>query len=159
MSFTQKYTIISPTGQVIEGQVFESTNWPLHTTIADTFAVDAIDEELISQIGRRVKGRNLTVAGKESAYFGKNADIEVMLLLDSPELYSLHSDLADLLLERGAIFNDSQYTKGGFIGHVAQQETKRLAVNERVHLDAVAIIDMFPKGNPYKRRVMKVINF
>lgn len=159
MSFTQKYTIISPIEQVTEGQVFESTHWPLHTTIADTFAVDAIDEEMISQIRRQVRGRTLTVSGGELAYFGKNADIEVMLLRDSPELYTLHSDLADLLLDRGAIFNDSQYIKGGFIGHVTQRETKRLAINERVRLDAVAIIDMFPEGNPNKRRVMKVINF
>jgi len=159
MSFTQKYTIVSPIEQVIEGQVFESTHWPLHTTIADTFAVDAIDEDLISQIRRRVKGRTFNVSGEELAYFGKNADVEVVLLRDSPELYTLHSDLADLLLDRGAIFNDPQYTKGGFIGHVTQQATKRLAVNERVRLDAVAIIDMFPAGNPNKRRVMKVINF
>lgn len=159
MVFTQKYTIISPIEQVAEGQVFESIDWPLHTTVADTFAVNAIDDDLISQIQRLVRGRTLTVLGGESAYFGKNADIEVMLLQASPELHTLHSNLVDLLLSRGAIFNDPQYTKAGFIGHVTQQATKRLAVNEQVRLDAVAIIDMFPRENPNKRRVIKIIHF
>lgn len=159
MVFTQKYTIISPIEQLAEGQVFESIHWPLHATIADTFAVNVIDDDLISQIQRLVRGRTLTVLGGNSAYFGKNADVEVMILQDAPELHALHSDLVDLLLSRGAIFTDPQYTKAGFIGHVTQQATKRLAVNEQVRLDVVAIIDMFPDENPSKRRVIKVINF
>ena len=105
--FTQKYTIICPIERLAEGQLFESTHWPLHTTIADTFAVNAMDEDFISQIQRLVKGQTFAVVGKELAYFGKNAAVEVMILQDSPELYTLHSDLIDLLLEKGAIFNDA----------------------------------------------------
>ena len=157
--FTQKYTIICPIERLAEGQLFESTHWPLHTTIADTFAVNAMDEDFISQIQRLVKGQTFAVVGKELAYFGKNAAVEVMILQYSPELYTLHSDLIDLLLEKGAIFNDPQYTKDGFIGHVTRQESKRLDVDERAEFSAVAIIDMFPERNANKRRVIKVINF
>lgn len=70
--FTQKYTIISPIEQVVEGQVFESINWPLHSTIADTFAVDAIDDGLISRIQRLVRGRSITMLGGESGKFSSN---------------------------------------------------------------------------------------
>lgn len=159
MAFTQKYTIISPIERVVEGQTFESINWPLHTTIADTFAVNSIDDDLILQIHSVVVGRNINIKAMELSHFGKNADVEVMLLKTSPELYKLHSDVTDLLLSRGATFNDPQYTKSGFIGHVTQQVTRRMGENEQVSLNSVALIDMFPGEDPNKRRVVKVINF
>jgi len=38
--FTQKYTIIQLFKDIPEGTQFSASNWPLHVTIADTFAID-----------------------------------------------------------------------------------------------------------------------
>lgn len=39
-AFTQKYTIIQLLEDVPEGTQFTPTNWPLHATVGDTFAID-----------------------------------------------------------------------------------------------------------------------
>ena len=159
MVFTQKYTIISPIEIIAEGQEFASNDWPLHTTIADTFAINSINEDFISLMRTVALGRNIKIAAKELSYFGKSADIEVMLLQSSDELYRLHSDIVDMLLSCGASFNDPQYTKSGFVGHVTQQPRKRMSTGEEISLHSIALIDMFPDENPNNRRVIKVINF
>ena len=82
-----------------------------------------------------------------------------MLLYTSDQLYRLHSEVVDALLARGAVFNDSQYTKDGFIGHITQQKDKRINVDQEVLLNSIALIDMFPGGDPYKRKVLKIIHF
>lgn len=39
-SFSQKYTVIQHLEDMPEGTAFSSSDWPLHVTIVDTFAVD-----------------------------------------------------------------------------------------------------------------------
>ena len=43
MAFSQKYTLVSPIEPMTAGDTFNSHEWPLHVTIADTFAIEAID--------------------------------------------------------------------------------------------------------------------
>lgn len=40
VKFTQKYTIVELFEDVPEGTQFLANSWPLHATIADTFAID-----------------------------------------------------------------------------------------------------------------------
>ena len=159
MTFTQKYAIISPIDSVQEGKIFDSNNWPLHMTLADTFAINSVDNDLFTQLRSIVKGRKVAITGYADSYFGKQNETRVMLLKPSRELLSLHSDIINLLIEKGAVFNDIQYTKAGFIGHVTQQAHRTMQVDDTVQLSSIALIDMFPGKNPYKRRVIKLINF
>ena len=159
MAFTQKYAIISPIDPIQEGQIFGSNNWPLHTTLADTFAINSIDNDLFTQLRSIAKNRTVTITGYADSYFGKLRETKVMLLKPTKELIDFHSDIIDLLIEKGAVFNDSQYTKAGFIGHVTQQSHRTMQINDTAQLNSIAIIDMFPDKNPYKRRVIKLINF
>jgi len=159
MVFTQKYTIISPLESIVEDQVFKSSNWPLHVTLADTFALPLLDNTIISQLGSVTEGRNIKITGLETARFGKHREVEVMLLQPSEELVESHTNIIDILLANGATFSDPQYTKSGFIGHVTQQKDSSLKENETRDLTSIAIIDMFPNKDPNLRKVMKIINF
>ena len=159
MAFTQKYTIISPVQPLQEGLTFNSDNWPLHVTLADTFAINAINDELLLQLRDISKGRAQVVKAEVAAWFGQAGEVEVMLLEASDELLQLHTGVVDLLLGKGAIFNDPQYIKSGFIGHVTQQTSRRVEVGESLAFDSLALIDMFPDGDASRRRVMNVISF
>lgn len=159
MTFTQKYAIISPIDSIKESQLFDADNWPLHTTLADTFAIDSIDNDLLMQLKSIIKNRTVVITGRADSYFGKQNETRVMLLEPSRELVSLHSDIIDLLTEKGAIFNDLQYTKDGFIGHVTQQAHGTMQIGDTVRLSSIALVDMFPNTNPYQRKVIKLINF
>jgi len=158
MLFTQKYAIISPLESLSEGQVFESSNWPLHVTLADTFAIDSIQGEFISQLSKSVECGPINIQGERTTYFGIENEIKVMLLHPSKELINLHYSIANFLLGNGAIFNDPQYTKSGYIGHVTKQKSQHFNVNESRELKTLALIDMFPGGDPYSRKVIKIIN-
>ena len=38
--FTQKYTLVQFFDDVKDGYEYSSNNWPLHSTVVDTFAID-----------------------------------------------------------------------------------------------------------------------
>ena len=157
MNFTQKYAIISPLRPITEGMAFKSTDWPLHVTLADTFAVNLVDDNLMSQLNTVTASSDVTVKGGETTYFGKEKEVEVMLLIPSKELTALHYKIVDILLDHGAIFNDPHYTKEGFIGHVTKQKAESLKMGEVKQLNSIALIDMFPDGDPYLRKVLNII--
>lgn len=46
--FTQKYAIVQFFEDIEEGYVYSSNNWPLHSTVVDTFAIKwSIDEMVV----------------------------------------------------------------------------------------------------------------
>lgn len=158
MPFTQKYAIISPLESIFKGQVFESNNWPIHVTLADTFAVDSILNDFIPQLMSATKGKYVKITGASTAYFGKEKVVEVTLLKPSDALYELHCAIIDVLLNNSASFNDLQYTKSGYVGHVTKQKNTNLKVGESKDLNSIALIDMFPDGDPYSREVLEIFN-
>jgi len=98
------------------------------------------------------------ISGERTAYFGRKKEVEVTLLHLSKDLVELHYVVVGLLLDKGASFNDPQYTKSGYIGHVTKQKSGYLNVRESRELNSLALIDMFPGGNPYLREVIKIID-
>lgn len=158
MVFTQKYAIISPLELLREGQIFESYKWPLHVTLADTFALDSIQEDFATQLSKSVEGHLVKIRGERIAYFGKEKEVEVVLLHPSKKLTDLHYSIVDLLLDKGASFNDPQYIKSGYVGHVTKQKEGHFNIGDSRELALLALIDMFPDGDPYLRKVIKIIN-
>ena len=158
MSFTQKYAIISPIDEVREGQSFRSTAWPLHVTIADTFAISCIDDYLLNEFHAIPKRPAIKVVADSETYFGENEDVRVMLLKNSEALLQFHREIIQKLESLGAIFNNPEYNKDGFKAHITQQIGNTIAPGTRLELEYLAIIDMFPNKDPYQRKVMKIIN-
>lgn len=155
--FTQKYTIVSLIESADEGYEFASNTWPLHTTIADTFSMGCPAEQLIEHLSRFAASKQtVSSVATETARFGARGEVTVTLIKNTPELQELHEDLVALLNSVEVVFNDPQYTGDGFTPHATVQAKGRLTKSQTVHIDNLALIDMFPGDDAYQRKVLKV---
>lgn len=157
--FSQKYTIIQLLESVPEGACFSAGGWPLHVTIADTFAINwdetTLIERLTEFLSSRVPARS--VVG-EDRFFGAQNQVQVALLERTNDLVELHCALVEMLEQGGWKPNDPQFAKEGFLPHSTVQSHARLDKGEEVVFDALTIIDMFPDEDPYQRRVVRTIS-
>lgn len=156
--FSQKYAIIAPLEKFDEGSEFPSSNWPLHTTIADTFAIDLDSTDFLKRLAESLANQQavVTTAGEDD-YFGARKHTQVTLLDKSKQLLALHYVVVALLKDAGAVFNEPHYTEEGYKPHVTVQHHARLHKGSFVRIEEVSLIDMFPHGDPYLRRVIKTI--
>jgi 2'-5' RNA ligase len=156
--FTQKYTIVAFLEEMHEGAEYPSSQWPLHVTVADTFAVGwkATDlSEKLSLLSDRHAPSVVTAAHDE--HFGPERQTQVTILKVNDELTALHYDVVALLEDAGAVFNNPQYTREGFRAHITVQPHARLDEGDYVMLDNLAIVDMFPREDPYLRKVISIV--
>jgi hypothetical protein len=155
MSYSQKYCLVSFSHPVEVGAEFKMTDWPLHITLADIFAVN-----LNSELVKSLEGLLITqppvavVAGKEATL----GEAKVVLLNKNESLINLHIKLIDLLTSHGAVFNSPGYTKDGFLPHCTIQKDQRLHDEDKLTIDTVSLVDMFPDGNWQQRKVVHVFN-
>lgn len=158
--FGQKYVIVQLLEEVAEGTEFVMSEWPLHVTVVGVFAIDWSVPEMTERLTTLLMGRSSVVAhAMGEAYFGPNEDIRVTLLEKTEELAKLHSDIC-ALLERGRLkLNDPQFAREGFRPHATVQKRGMLNSGDEVTFEALSIIDMFPGGDPEKRKVLKTVNF
>lgn len=156
--FTQKYAIVQFFDPVDEGFEYSSDNWPLHSTIVDTFAINWSVNEMVAQLTgllcRHAPAYSIT---EEDRLFGENGDIRVTLLDRSESLVALHLNVVTALERGGLILNDPQFARDGFLPHATVQKYSRLNKGDRVRFTVLSIIDMFPDADAYKRRVLKTI--
>ena len=155
-AFTQKYTIIQLLEDTPEGAEYSANEWPLHVTIADTFSIDWQGGKLLDKL-TELLARHKTALSKASRdeYFGPKKETQVTLLDMSQDLLDLHNDLINFLKKAGALFNDPQYSGSGFRAHATVQSHARLQAGDLVKFNELTLIDMFPKGDPYQRKLLK----
>lgn len=158
-TFTQKYTLIQLLENMPEGTEFPSTNWPLHVTIADTFATRWDVITLINKLCELLENHaQTTTIATNDEYFGPGKQTHVMLLNKTDELIALHYDIIALLEQGSVTFNDSKYTKKGFLPHATVQSHARLDRGDLVTFNALSLVDMFPNKDPYQRKIIKTID-
>lgn len=156
--FIQKYTIVQLLEGMEVGAQFPSTNWPLHVTIADTFAVEWNKDGLSERLAGLLAGRKpMTAVAADDELFGPEKQTRVTILDMSQELIALHCDLVALLGDAGAVFNDPQFTEDGFRAHATVQPHARLNKGDTVHFTELSIVDMFPGSDPYQRKILRVM--
>lgn len=156
--FTQKYTIITLLEDVEEGYEYPSNKWPLHITLADTFATDWDINELIEELTEVSKTlKPVSSVASYDEYFGPEQQTQVTILDMSKELVALHYDVVGLLKKAGVKFNDTQYTESGFRAHSTVQPHGRINIGETVMIKNLALVDMFPNKDPYQRKILKVV--
>lgn len=156
--FTQKYTIIQLFEDVPEGTQFSASNWPLHSTIVDTFAIDWDVPTLVKDLERLLGlHKQASSVAMEDAFFGPEKQTHVVLLQKTDSLVKLHYDVIELLEGGGLKLNDPQFARNGFLPHSTVQKHARLNKGDKVNFNALALIDMFPDENPYERKVLKII--
>ncbi len=154
--FTQKYTIISILEDIDEDADFSSLDWPLHVTIVDMFAIQLDIDNLINRMTIFAKKRKpIKTKASYDDYFGQNNNILVTLLDMSKELLDLHYDVLLALECVGLVFDNPQFIREGFKAHCTAQSHVRLKEGDSVIINNLAIVDMFPGGDPYKRKIIK----
>ncbi len=155
---TQKYTIVQLFENVPEGARFSASNWPLHATIADTFATDWDVSTMIEKLTQLLSSHAPTTSVVEDdRFFGNQGQVQVALLRKTDDLVKLHRDVIELLEQGGWKPNDPQFAKEGFLPHSTVQKHVRLNKGDEVTFNTLTIIDMFPDEDPYQRRVIKTI--
>jgi len=156
--FTQKFTIIALLEDVEEGYEFPSNAWPLHITIADTFAVKCSTEELIAELTKKPDElKPATAVASSDEYFGPEQQTHVVILDMSKELIALHYDVINMLKEGGLTLNDPQYSESGFRAHSTVQPHARVNIGDSLKITNLALVDMFPGEDPYQRKILKIV--
>lgn len=125
--FTQKYTIIQLFEDVPEGAEFSASSWPLHATIADTFAIDW-DVPTMIETFTELLSTHATASSvvEEDRFFGDQGQVQVALLKKTDDLVKLHCDVIECLTQGGWKPNDPQFAKEGFLPHATVQKHARL---------------------------------
>lgn len=155
--FIQKYTIVALLEDNLEGFEYPSSNWPLHTTIADTFSIEGDIKELIKELATLAKRHHhLKTIATHDEYFGPEYKTQVTILDMNEEIIEFHNAIVGLLKNFGVLFNDPQYTESGFRAHSTVQDHARINLGETVVLKNLALVDMFPNKDPYKRKILKI---
>ena len=156
--FSQKYTIIQLLEDMPEGTQFSSSDWPLHVTIVDTFAIDwdvpTMTGKLESLLADHAQAAS---AAEGEAFFGPDKQTKATLLEKTESLIALHNNVVELLSEGGLRLNNPQFAGEGFVPHATVQKHDRLHEGDRVAFNTLTIIDMFPDNDPYQRKVLKTI--
>lgn len=156
--FTQKYAIIQLFEDMPVGTEFLSSNWPLHSTIADTFAIDWDEPTVVEKLTELLSSHTpATSVVEDDRFFGDEGQVQVALLRKTDDLVKLHRDVIELLEQGGRKPNDPQFAKEGFLPHSTVQKHARLNKGDEVTFNALTIIDMFPDGDPYQRKIVSTI--
>lgn len=153
MAYSQKYALVQFLEPTKVGDEFDMSKWPLHTTLADVFSVE-LTEELKSDLQRFVDvhaREHMTTRAIRGRVLGTTP---VVLLEITPELQAWHDGLVNVLAKHGAVFNNPEFTKTGYLPHVTSRDSNRIKLGDEVAIGAISLVDLFSGGDWQKRRVI-----
>ncbi|MBI3889802.1 2'-5' RNA ligase family protein [Candidatus Saccharibacteria bacterium] len=157
MTYSQKYCLVHFIKPVQNGMQFHMSEWPLHATLADVFAINRrsshIDEILASKFSHHPSVKTTAMQG---SILGTT---HVVLLNKTPELLSLHAEVITILEESDAIFNTPEFNKAGFIPHSTIQQNERVNIGDVLEINSLSLVDMFPDDDWQQRKVLSTFNF
>jgi 2'-5' RNA ligase len=158
--FTQKYTIVQFYDDIKVGDEFSSNNWPLHVTIIDTFAIDWSVNKIADKLSAKLQNYPVLVhsLAESDRYFGESGQVLVTLLKKTKSLAKLHGDILAELNHGGLILNNPEFAGAGFLPHATVQRNGRLIEGQKIQFNNLCIVDMFPKSDPYNRKILKIIS-
>lgn len=161
-SFSQKYALIQLLENVPEGYEFAATDWPLHVTIVDVFAIDWTLEEMAKRleiVSEDYSQAHVSSTAQEDTFFGEEKQVQVTLLERTDALKKLHYDVMSVLKLGGLRLNNPEFADDGFRPHATVQKSARLQKGDTVNFTHIALIDMFPNSDPYRRKVLSIVEF
>lgn len=152
MIYSQKYALAHFFTPLADGAQFHMADWPLHTTLVDVFAIDRaatnIDAKLAAVLSEI---ESVTVCAKDDTVLGTTP---VVLLETTLPLEQLHLTVVALLEENGAMFNNPQFTRDGFLPHSTIQDSGRLSRGDVITINSLSLVDMFPGSDWEQRKVL-----
>jgi hypothetical protein len=150
MKYSQKYSLVGFLESQPTGFEFNMSDWPLHMTFADVFAIERSDVGMDKKMEDALRSQHkVSITPKYPAKLG---DTEVILVEKTDELVGLHTQVVDLLEQNGAIFNTPAFTREGFLPHCTIQKSGMLQKN--VVIDELALVDMFPNSDWQQRKIL-----
>ena len=152
MTYSQKYCLVSFQDPLEINTEFAMADWPLHVTLADVFAAD-ITEDMERKLVELFSSEDslVTTAGEET----KLGDADVVLLDKNTEITNLHTRIIDFLEAHGAIFNNPDFTRSGFLPHCTIQKSGHLQHGDMLVIKTISLIDLYPQGDWQRRRVLQ----
>lgn len=156
--FTQKYAIIQLFEDMPVGVQFSASSWPLHSTIADTFAIDWDAPTMVAELTEMLSNHEQAMSvAEDDVLFGDQGQVHVVLLQKTDSLMRLHRNVIAVLEQGGWKPNDPQFAKDGFLPHSTVQNHARLKKGDEITFNALSIIDFFPDEDPYERKILATI--
>ena len=150
MKYSQKYSIVGFLEHQSNGSEFAMSNWPLHITFADVFAIDRRNTDIDEKMRKALLEQEpITINPKQQAKLGNTA---VVLVENTDEIRRLHALIINLLEQNGAVFNTPAFIKDGYLPHCTIQESGEL--HQPVKITEVSLIDMFPDNDWQQRKVI-----
>lgn len=158
--FTQKYCLVQLITPLSDGFEFVMSEWPLHVTLADIFKITGGPQSVLDRLGAAVAELDAfssTIVDED--WFGPERTVRVRLLDPTPALRELHEVCVTTLEEFDVVFNSPQFMHEGFRPHSTIKRDQELRIGESVRFGALTLIDMFPDGDPTKRRIVGTVPF
>lgn len=152
MPYSQKYTLVHFTSPIHLGTSFHMSDWPVHVTLADVFAVDRHGTDLDEKLAHHLAA--ITPVQTTALRDASLGTTPVVLLDKTSPLTALHMDIVTLLEANRATFNTPEFTKDGFLPHSTIQKNGRLHIGDTVVIDSISLVDMFPGGDWQQRRIL-----
>lgn len=156
---TQKWAVIALLEDAAEGSEFYYTDFPLHVTLAGVFASSKTGQQLGSELAELLQDQApVEVTADHKDMFGPEQNIPVMRIQKSPELMELYQRVYQWLESSGAQYNQPEYQGQGYAPHSTFQKDVALAEGETRKLTSVSLIDLFPNGDGYQRKIARTIS-
>jgi hypothetical protein len=153
---TQKYCLISLLEPLEEREnvKFSWKDWVLHVTFAGVHFADWKNEELIDEFNKLIQSIDNFEA--KTLKQEKLGEAEVILLDKTKPVLLLHNVIQDFLDSHSAIFNNPEWNRENYIPHSTIQKHAQVSENSNIIIDNIALVDMFPDGDGYMRKIIKV---
>ncbi len=139
-----------------DGFAFRSRDWPLHLTLLPPFSIDMPADDLWSLTVRELNGLPaITTHITCEAIFGRGKKVQI---LDKPaELQSLHITLRNLVDSRGALHKSPHHLDAAYKPHITNQQGRTVALDRKIILDSVSLVEVFSPGNIPNRKIYKTL--
>ena len=132
------------------------TDWPLHTTLADVFAINRHETSIDMKLSALASGAQaVKVAAVADSLLGTTS---VVLFEKTAPLQQLHDSIVSLLEQNRATFNTPEFTSDGFLPHSTIQGGDRVQIGDEINIDSISLIDMFPNDDWQQRKVLATFN-
>lgn len=151
----QKYVIVQFLEDVPVGVEFNMSYWPLHVTLVANFAVNLPQNKIIEHFNHIVAQQKVCESiAAEDDYFGPEKQVHVMVLEPTNQLMDMHLNLVEYLKNLDAVFDEPKYLESGYRAHATIQKTQKLQLGDKVTINELSLVDMFPDQNIKNRKVL-----
>lgn len=151
----QKYVIVQFLEDTPVGDEFDMSEWPLHVTLVANFAVNLPQNKVIEHFNHIVAQQCVCESkAAEDDYFGPEKQVHVTVLEPTKQLMDIHLNLIAYIKKLDAVFDEPKYLESGYRAHATIQKIQTLQLGDKVRIEELSLIDMFPGQNIKKRKVL-----